>query len=63
MVVNNPPQWEVFNNYLDYLIKQQISTLEREEKTTLIYQAQGAIAQLRRLKLLRDEVNADKINT
>ena len=53
----------MFNNYLDYLIKQQISTLEREEKTTLIYQAQGAIAQLRRLKLLRDEVNADKINT
>ena len=50
-------------NYIDYLIKQQISTLEREEKTTLIYQAQGAIAQLRRLKLLRDEVNADKINT
>ncbi len=56
-LVNNNHQWEAFNNYIDELINKQHKALEQTDNSILMYRSQGAIASLRRLKLLRDEVN------
>jgi hypothetical protein len=45
------------NNYLDALIEQHHKAIEQTEDTVVVYRTQGAIAALRRLKYLRDEVN------
>jgi hypothetical protein len=55
--VGNNRQWEAFNSYIDALIEQQHKALEQSDNTIIMYRAQGATAALRRLKLLRDEVN------
>jgi len=55
--VNNNHHWEAFNNYIEQLIIQQHKALEQSDNSILMYRSQGAIASLRRLKLLRDEVN------
>jgi hypothetical protein len=55
--VGNNRQWEAFSNYIDALIDQQHKALEQSDNTIMMYRAQGAAAALRRLKLLRDEVN------
>ena len=56
-LVNNNHQWEAFSNYIEQLIVQQHKALEQSDNSILMYRSQGAIASLRRLKLLRDEVN------
>ena len=56
-LVNNNHQWEAFNNYIDMLIQKQHRALEQTDNNILMHRSQGAIASLRRLKLLRDEVN------
>jgi len=56
-MVGNNRQWEAFNNYLDILIEQQQRALEQETNSIMLNRAQGAIAVLRKLKYLRDEVN------
>jgi|TARA_Y100000114_G_scaffold133548_1_gene133071 hypothetical protein len=45
-----------FNQYLDLLIEQQHKAMEHSDNMTLMYRSQGAVATLRRLKLLREEV-------
>jgi hypothetical protein len=55
-LVNNQAQWHKFQEYLDYLIAQQHRTMEQTGEVVAVHRAQGAIYQLRRLKLLRDEV-------
>ncbi len=45
------------NKYLDALIEQHHKAIEQVEDTVTMYRTQGAIAALRRLKYLRDEVN------
>ena len=45
-----------FNNYLDLLIERQHNALEQSENNIMLYRAQGSIATLRRLKLIREEV-------
>jgi uncharacterized protein YcbK (DUF882 family) len=57
-LVNNKRQWDAFNNYLDWIIVQQQSGLEQNIDVVSIYRAQGSISTLRKLKQLRDEVNA-----
>ena len=57
--MNNKKQWDAFNNYLDWVIMQQQSNLEQNIDMVNVYKAQGAISTLRRLKQLRDEVNAN----
>ena len=54
--MGNNRQWEAFNNYLDEIIETQHRALEQAEDNVMMYRAQGAIAALRRLKQLRDEV-------
>jgi hypothetical protein len=56
-MVNNNSLWETFNKYIDAVILQQYKILEQSDNTTILNRSQGAIAALRRLKILRDEVN------
>ena len=55
-MVSNNLQWEVFNNYVDALIEQQHKILEQADNDISMYRSQGAVASLKKLKLLRDEV-------
>ena len=55
--VNNSRQWEAFNNYVDAVIAMQQKALEQADDNVMMYRSQGAIAALRKLKTLRDEVN------
>jgi hypothetical protein len=55
-MVSNHQQWEQFSSYIDTIIDQQHRAMEQTENDKIMYRAQGAIYQLRRLKMLRDEV-------
>ena len=55
-LVSNQSQWRKFEDYLDFLINQQHRTMEQSNEIVAVHRAQGAIYQLRRLKLLRDEI-------
>ena len=57
-MVNNNHQWEAFSNYVDALVEQQYKILEQADKDIAMFRSQGAIASLKKLKILRDEVNA-----
>ena len=56
-MVSNNRQWEAFNSYLDSVIDQHIKILEQTDDSVLMYRQQGAVAALKKLKYLRDEVN------
>jgi hypothetical protein len=53
----NSKQWPHFNNYLDALLEQQHRALEQGDNTILMHRAQGAVAVLRSMKSLRDNIN------
>ena len=55
-LVSNQSQWSKFVDYLEVVIKQQHRTMEQADSVDTIRRAQGAIYQLRRLQMLRDEV-------
>ena len=55
--VNNSRQWQAFSDYLDAVIDMQHKALEQADDNVMMYRSQGAIAALRKLKALRDEVN------
>ena len=55
--VNNNRQWEAFNSYVDTMINMQHKALEQAEDNVMMYRSQGAIAVLRKLKTLKDEIN------
>ena len=55
-MVSNQAQWSKFEAYLDMIINQQHRVMEQTNEVAAVHRAQGAIYQLRRLKLLRDEV-------
>ncbi len=57
-MVSNNHQWEAFSNYVDALVEQQYKILEQADKDIAMFRSQGAIASLKKLKILRDEVNA-----
>jgi len=54
--VENKKLIDSFNNYIDVLINRQHQVIEQSENNIMMYRAQGAIATLRRLKYLREEV-------
>lgn len=58
--VNNHNQWDAFLETVDYEISSCHKKLEQSKDVQDIYQAQGAIAALRRLKYLKDEVNVQQ---
>ena len=57
-LVNDRELLAHFNDYLDYLISNQHKNIEQADDTIIIHRTQGAIQALKRLKLLKDEVNA-----
>ena len=60
LFVNNNSQWESFLEALDYEISSCHKKLEQSKDVQDIYQTQGAIAALRRLKYLKDEINVQR---
>jgi len=56
-LVGNSHHWEAFNSYLDNSIEQHHRVLEQSDDTILMHRQQGAIMALRKLKMLRDEIN------
>jgi predicted transcriptional regulator len=56
-LVNTNNQWEAFCDMLDYNINLQHKKLEQANDPVEVYRAQGAIAALRSLKYLKDEIN------
>ncbi len=58
-LVNDKSLWDNFVEYLDHTIEQQHKSMEQSEDNIMLYRAQGAIAVLRRLKYLRDEMNGN----
>ena len=59
-LVDNKRLLDSFNNYIDLLIERQHSAIEQADNNIMMYRAQGAIATLRKLKLMRWEVLGDK---
>ena len=60
---NNAKLWDAFVGYLDEHIDNQNKIMEQTADEALWRKAQGAIAILRRLQSLRDEVNVKEVNT
>jgi hypothetical protein len=56
-LVNNPQQWEAFSNYLTDTITQYHKVMEQTDDPIVLHRSQGAIAIMRKMKYLRDEVN------
>jgi hypothetical protein len=59
-LASTPIQWQAFEEMLDYYIGMQHKALDQAVDTVEIYRAQGAVMALRKLKQLRDEINATK---
>lgn len=57
---NTPTQWDAFVEMIDMRIDLQQKLLEQSTDLPTINRAQGQIACLRKMKQLRDEVNAAK---
>ncbi len=59
-LVNKKNKWDAFNAVLDNYISFHQKTLEQSADEKELYKAQGAIAALRKLKYLKEEVNGAK---
>lgn len=57
-MINTAHTWNAFVEKLDYDIAAQQRKLEQATEMSDVYKAQGAIAALRQLKYLKDEINA-----
>ena len=55
--VNDKDFVDAFNEHLDGLIHLQHKIMEQATEPAIFYRAQGAITQLRKLKLLRETIN------
>jgi hypothetical protein len=56
-LVNNKELYEAFLKHVDDLIYLQHKQMEQATEPVIFYRAQGAITTLRKLKLLREQVN------
>ena len=56
-LVNNKELYESFLKHVDDLINLQHKQMEQATEPVIFYRAQGAITTLRKLKLLREQVN------
>lgn len=59
-LVNQPLQWEAFLEMLDSNIEAHQRKLEQASDLQDVFKAQGAIAALRHLKYLKEEVNGSE---
>jgi hypothetical protein len=58
-LVNSHQQWEHLSNYLDALIEEQHRVMEQSGDVAVLHRSQGAVHILRKIKKLRDEINAN----
>ena len=56
-MLNSPHMYDAFLEKLDYDIEQQQRKLEQASEMSDVFKAQGAIAALRQLKYLKEEIN------
>jgi hypothetical protein len=59
-LANTKIQWEAFNEMLDYYIGLHQAKLEQAVDMVEVYKAQGSIQALKKLKYLREEINASQ---
>jgi len=59
-IVNNHDLWQALLKEFDDLLEMERNSLERAVDLNKMYQHQGAISILRRLKKLRENVNGRK---
>jgi hypothetical protein len=57
-LASNNIQWQAYEQMLEYYLVMQSKKLEQATEPAELYRAQGAIAALRKLKTLRDEIHA-----
>ncbi len=60
LLVNDKKIWDAFNEMLDQKLKFVHVQLEQTLKAEDLYRLQGEAKAIRRLKLLRDEVNGSE---
>ena len=58
VLVNSQVSWDAFTDMLDAHVEMMRRKMEQTDVVTDLYRAQGAIAALRQLKYLKDEINA-----
>jgi hypothetical protein len=56
-ITNDKPLWDAYVEYLDSKIGAAHVRIEQSNDAEAMYRIQGEIAALRRLKLMREEVN------
>lgn len=54
--MTTPLLWEAFDDMLDYSIELHRKQMEQTENNVELYRAQGSIQSLKRLKLLKEEI-------
>ena len=59
-LANSELQWNAFLEMLEYNIVQHQRKLEQAGDLVDVFKAQGAIAALRQLKYLKDEINVQR---
>jgi hypothetical protein len=58
-LVNDKPLWDAYLEYIDNKIRSAHTRLEQSTDIESVYRVQGEVAVLRRLKLMREEVNGN----
>lgn len=56
VLVNSQASWDAFTDMLDAHVEMMRRKMEQTDVVTDLYRAQGAIAALRQLKYLKDEI-------
>jgi hypothetical protein len=58
----NSKQWPHFSNYIESLITIQQKSLEQADNEILLYRSQGAIAVLKKMQQLKNDVVTQDVN-
>ena len=59
-LTNDKELWDAFQEYLDARIKASHVRMEQSTSMDALYRTQGELSALRRLKLMREEVNGSQ---
>jgi hypothetical protein len=62
LLVNNKEIWDAYNDELDQMLETTRKSLEKADTDLEIYRYQGEIRMIRKMKQLRDRVNARDAN-
>jgi hypothetical protein len=62
LLVNNKEIWDAYNDELDQMLETTRKSLEKADTDLEIYRYQGEVRMIRKMKQLRDRVNARDAN-